>query len=121
MPFSILHQGDFLIASMQSSLSDSEVVRLRDELSEHVGRARSKGIVVDVGSLDVIDSFVCRSLRALALTTKLRGAETVVVGITPQVAFAMAQLGLNFDDVRTALDLEEGLEFLQGRTDSMYT
>jgi rsbT antagonist protein RsbS len=110
---SILQQGDYLIASIQSALSDSEVLSLRDDLSERVGRFRSKGIVLDVGSLDVIDSFVCRSLRALAFTTKLRGAETVVVGITPQVAFAMVQLGLDFEGVHTALDLEEGLEFLQ--------
>jgi rsbT antagonist protein RsbS len=110
---SILQQGDYLIASIQSALSDSEVLSLRDDLSERVGRFRSKGILMDVGSLDVIDSFVCRSLRALALTTKLRGAETVVVGITPQVAFAMVQLGLDFEGVHTALDLEEGLEFLQ--------
>lgn len=119
MSVSILHQGSYIVASIQSDLSDSEVLRLRDELSEQVGRLRSKGIVLDVASLDVIDSFACRSLRALALTTRLRGAETVVVGITPQVALAMVQLGLDFEDVHTALDLEEGLKFLKREMDNV--
>ena len=78
-----------------------------------VGRFRSRGIVVDVTALDVMDSFVSRSLRGIAHMTRLRGAETVIVGIQPEVAFAMVQLGMNFEDVHTALDLEEGLAFLQ--------
>ena len=78
-----------------------------------VGRFRSRGIIVDVTALDVMDSFVSRSLRGIAHMTRLRGAETVIVGIQPEVAFAMVQLGMNFEDVHTALDLEEGLAFLQ--------
>jgi rsbT antagonist protein RsbS len=100
----ILKQGPFLIASIQAALTDTDVLRLQDDVMEQVGRFRSRGIVVDVTSLDVMDSFVSR---------RLRGAETVIVGIQPEVAFAMVQLGLNFEDVHTALDLEEGLSFLQ--------
>jgi rsbT antagonist protein RsbS len=112
MPVPILRQGDFLIASIQSSLTDSEVLELRDELAERVGSFRSRGIVVDVAALDVIDSFVARSLRGIALTAKMRGAETVIVGIQPDVAVAMVQFGLNLEPIHTALDLEEGLALL---------
>ncbi len=112
----ILKQGHFLIASIQAALTDSDVIELRDDLVEQVGRFRSKGIIIDVTSLDVMDSFASRSLRNIAHMARLRGAETVIVGIQPEVAFAMVQLGMTLEDVNTALDLEEGLEFLgQGR------
>jgi rsbT antagonist protein RsbS len=108
----ILKQGDYLIASIQSALSDSEVLELRDDLLERAGTLRSKGILVDVSALDVMDSFAARSLRGIAHMAALRGAQTVMVGIQPEVAFAMVQLGLNLEGVHTALDLEEGLAFL---------
>ena len=73
---------------------------------------RSRGIIVDVTALDVMDSFAARSLRAIAHMANLRGAQTVMVGIQPEVAFSMVQLGLNLEGVHTALDLEEGLAFL---------
>ena len=81
---------------------------LRHELAELVGRHRSRGIVIDVAALDVIDSFVARSLRAIALTARLRGAETVIVGIQPDVAIAMVQFRLNLEPLRAALDLDDG-------------
>ncbi len=113
MAVPILKQGPYLIASIQSELSDSDVLQLRDDLLERVGRFRSRGIIVDVTALDVMDSFASRSLRGIAHMTRLRGAETVIVGIQPEVAFAMVQLGLNLEGVQTALDLEEGLALLQ--------
>jgi len=106
MPVAILRQGEYLIASIQSDLSDSEVVELRHELAELVGRHRARGIVIDVAALDVIDSFVARSLRAIVLTAKLRGAHTVIVGIQPDVAIAMVQFHLNLEPLRAALDLD---------------
>jgi rsbT antagonist protein RsbS len=109
----ILKQGDYLIASIQSALSDSEVLELRDDLAERVGRFRARGIVVDVTALDVIDSFVARALRTIGSTAKLRGAETVLVGIQPDVAMAMVQFQLDLEPLHTALDLEEGLEVLR--------
>jgi rsbT antagonist protein RsbS len=108
----ILKQGDYLIASIQTALSDTEVLALRDDLLERAGMHRSKGIIVDVTALDVMDSFAARSLRGIAHMARLRGAYTVMVGIQPEVAFAMVQLGLNLEGVHTALDLEEGLAFL---------
>jgi rsbT antagonist protein RsbS len=77
-----------------------------------VGRFRSRSVMIDVTSLDVLDSFATRTLRSIAYTAKLRGADTVVVGIQPDVAFAMVQLGLSLEGVATALDLEEGLAHL---------
>jgi rsbT antagonist protein RsbS len=112
----VLKQGDHLIASFQSALRDQEVLELRDHLADRVGRLRARGIVIDVTALDVIDSFVARSLRTIALTAKLRGAETVIVGIQPEVAIAMVQFQLNLEPVHTALDLEEGLELLTALT-----
>jgi len=109
----ILKQGPFLIASVQTALHDADLVQLRDAIVEKVGRFRSRGVIVDVTALDVIDSFSTRTLSDMAHMIRLRGANTVIVGIQPEVAFAMVQLGLMLEDVATALDLEEGLAFLQ--------
>ncbi len=112
MPVPILKQHDVLIACIQESLTDRDLVQLRDDLADRAGRFRSVGVVIDVSALDVLDSFATRTLRGIAQTTKLRGAETVIVGVQPDVAFAMVQLGLALEGVLTALDLEEGLELL---------
>jgi rsbT antagonist protein RsbS len=109
----ILKQGDVLIASIQSVLSDQDLIQLRDDFADKIGRYRTKGVVIDVTALDVLDSFATRTLRGIAYVARLRGATTVVVGIQPEVAFAMVQLGLALDGVATALDLEEGLERLR--------
>jgi rsbT antagonist protein RsbS len=108
----ILRQGDYLIASIQSDLSDREVVALRDDLATRVGELRARGLVVDVAALDVIDSFVTRALRSIALTAQMRGAETVIVGIQPAVAIAMVQFRLNLVPLRAALDLDEAIHVL---------
>ena len=115
MAIPILKQGDILVASIQADLGDRDLTLLRDELVEKVGRHRSKGVVVDVTALDVLDSFAVRTLRGIAHVTQLRGATTVVVGIQPEVAFAMVQLGLRLEGIDTALDLEEGMEILSRR------
>ena len=115
MSVAILRKGDYFIASIQSDLSDPEVLALRDDLIERVGRFRALGIVVDVSALDVIDSFVARALRSIALTAKLRGARTVIVGIQPDVAVAIVQFRLNLEPLRTALDLDEALALLELR------
>ena len=114
MSVAILRQGAYLIASIQSDLSETEVIQLRHELSELVGSYRTRGIVIDVAALDVIDSFVARSMRSIVLTAKLRGAETVIVGIQPDVAIAMVQFRLNLEPLRVALDLDEALVMLRG-------
>ncbi|HLK57289.1 MAG TPA: STAS domain-containing protein [Chthonomonadaceae bacterium] len=115
MAVPILKQGDILIATIQAALSDADLLALRDDLVNRVGRFRSRGVIVDVTVLDVMDSFAVRTLRGIAHMTKLRGAETVVVGIQPDVAFAMVELGLTLEGMEAALDLEEGLLLLQRR------
>jgi rsbT antagonist protein RsbS len=108
----ILKQGPYLIASIQSALSDEDLVQLRDALVTQVGRLRSRGVIVDVTALDVMDSFATRTLRDIAHMIRLRGAEMVIVGIQPEVAFALVRLGLKLEGVATALDLEEGILYL---------
>jgi rsbT antagonist protein RsbS len=115
MQVPILKQGDYLIASIQASISDSDLIQLRDNLVEQVGRFRARGVIVDVTVLDVMDSFAVRTLSSLSHMIMLRGAKTVIVGIQPEVAFAMVQLGLTLSGVNTALDLEEGLAYLNIR------
>jgi rsbT antagonist protein RsbS len=117
MSVAILPRGDYIIASIQSDLSDTEVLALRDDLIERVGRCRARGIVVDVSALDVIDSFLARALRSITVAAQLRGARTVIVGIQPDVAIAMVQFRLNLEPLRTALDLDEALALLGTWTD----
>jgi rsbT antagonist protein RsbS len=112
MAVPILKQGNVLIACIQAALSDNDLRQLKDDLADRVGRFRSAGVVIDVSALDVMDSFATRTLRVITETTKLRGARTVVVGIQPDVAMAMIQLGLTLDGVATGLDLDEGLELV---------
>jgi len=112
MLVSIQRQGDYLIASIHEALDDREIIRFQQDLVEKIGRYRARGVIIDVAALDVLDSFGSRTLRNLAHMARLRGAETVIVGIQPTVAFAMVRLGANLQGVHTALDLEEGLEHL---------
>jgi rsbT antagonist protein RsbS len=91
------------------------MLRLQGDLIDEIGRSRSRGIIIDVAALDVLDSFGTKTLGAIAEMARLRGATTVIVGIQPDVAFAMVQLGMGTGAVATALDLEEGLAFLEDR------
>lgn len=109
---SILRQGDFLIASIHAALDDEELMQFQADLIDQIGEYRARGVVIDVAALDVLDSFASKSLRDLASIARLRGAETVIVGIQPEVAFALVQLPRGLD-VPTALDLEEGLLHLE--------
>ena len=112
MQVPILKQGPYLIATVQSALTDEDLKQLRDTLVDQISRARSRAVIVDVTALDVIDSFATRTLRDIAHMIRLRGAETVIVGIQPEVAFSMVKLGLTLEGVATSLDLEEGLAYL---------
>src|SRR5205809_8094975 len=108
----ILKQGPYLIATIPTALTDADLQGLRDGLVSQVGRCRSRGVVVDITALDVMDSFAVRTLRDVAHMTRLRGAETVTGGIQPEVAVSMVELGLTLEEVNTALDLAEGLALL---------
>jgi rsbT antagonist protein RsbS len=109
---SILRQGDTLVASVHTALDDSEMVRFQHDLVRRIGEHRSRGVIIDVAALDVLDSFATRTLRTIAEMARLRGARTVVVGIQPEVANAMVRLGMNVSGLSTALDLEDGLALL---------
>ena len=117
MRASILKQTTFLIASVQGSMSDTDLVNLREDLASDVRRHRSTGVIVDVTMLDVMDSFAVRTLRGIAQMVKLLGAECVVVGIQPDVALSMVQLGLTLEGTKTAIDLEDGLDLRNARND----
>ncbi len=108
----ILKQRDYLIASLQEAARDSDFQQLLDDLARRVGEHRSRGVIIDVTVLDVMDSFAARMLRDIAHTVRLRGAETVIVGIQPDAAFAMVRLGMTLEGVETLLDLEEGVAYL---------
>ena len=112
MDVPILKQGPYLIATVQSALSDADLVKLREAIVADVGKHRSRGVILDVTALDVLDSFATDTLSEMAHMTRLRGARTVVVGISPDVAYAMAHMGLALDGIYAALDLEEGLDYL---------
>jgi rsbT antagonist protein RsbS len=110
--FSILRQSSYLIASIHTALDDSQLMRFKEDLVQRIGHDRARGVVVDVAALDVLDSYASRTLRDIGEMARLRGAATVIVGIQPEVAFAMVQLGMNTGSVVTALDLEEGIATL---------
>lgn len=112
MQVPILKQGPFLIATIQSALTDADLVELRNSVVEKVGQHRSRGVIIDVTALDVMDSFATGTLSDIAQITRLRGARTVIVGIQPDVAYAMAHMGLTLEGIIAALDLEEGLRHL---------
>jgi rsbT antagonist protein RsbS len=115
-PVSILSQAAYLIVSIHTALDDSQLTRLQDELLEQVERGRKRGIIIDVAALDVVDSFATHTLSQFARAARLKGAQTVVVGIAPEVAMAMVHLSLRMENVHTALDLEEGLATLGALT-----
>jgi rsbT antagonist protein RsbS len=113
---SIMRQGSYLIASIHTALDDSQMVHFQKDLIEKIGEFRSIGVIIDVAALDVLDSFGSRTLRDIGEMARLRGAVTVIVGIQPDVAYAMVALGMTPGSVHTVLDLEEGLEYLDQRT-----
>lgn len=111
----ILHRKHVLVASIQSALTDADWMKLSADLSSQIGELRARAVVLDLTLMDVMDSFATRVLRTLAQTMTLRGAQTILVGIQPDVAIAMVQLGLaqRLDGILTALNLEHGLDMAE--------
>src|SRR5919202_7058371 len=118
MTVPILQLGDYLIASIQTALADTEVTELRESVVERVRRVRARGVIVDVTGLDIIDSFAARALRSVVKAASLCGTETAIVGIRPDVAAAMVQFELDLRPLHTAPDLGEGLALLDERTNT---
>lgn len=113
MEVPILKQGDYLIASIQGALTDTDLTRLQENLVRTVRKHRSRGVVIDVTVLDVMDSFAARTLRSITMMTRLMGAKVAIVGIQPEIAFSMVQLGLRLEGTITSLDLEDGIAMLK--------
>ena len=109
---SILRQGDYLIASVHTALDDSQMLRFQQDLITAISEQRSRGVIIDVAALDVLDSFGTKTLRDIGEMARLRGAVTVLVGIQPDVAIAMVRLGMNAGALAVGLDLEDGLAYL---------
>ena len=110
---SILRQGSYLIASIHTALDDTQMVRFREDLIEQIGRYRSRGVIIDVAALDVLDSFGARTLRTIGEMARLRGAVTVIVGHPARRGLRDGVPGhVHRRRLTTALDLEEGLEYL---------
>lgn len=112
----VLRLGAYLIAVVEDELTDSGWVAFRDDVVRRAGDGRVRGVVIDVSGMEVMDSYATRVLDGVAKVLRYRGAETVVVGIQPGVAFAMAQLGLVLGSAGTALDLDDGVATLDRKT-----
>ena len=108
----ILRIGDVLLVSIQVDLHDQDVMRLQEDLAAQIHDTGAHGVVIDISSVDIVDSFIGRMFASIASTSSLFDAETVVVGMQPAVAITLVELGLSLPDVRTALNLEKGLALL---------
>jgi rsbT antagonist protein RsbS len=115
----IVRQGANLIVPIQSTLSDEDWLQLQASLSRQVREQRSTGVVIDVGTLDVLDSFAGRMLESIAQCMRLGGVRAVVTGISPEIAYAMVQLGLRLSGISTALDQDRALEMLRRHRDGL--
>jgi rsbT antagonist protein RsbS len=110
----ILKMGRFLLVSIQVDMDDRTALTLQDDLTERIVKDHAKGVLIDISSLDVVDSFIGRMLANTAAMARILDAETVVVGMQPSVAITLVELGLSLKGVRSALNVERGMELLQG-------
>lgn len=108
----ILKMGPFLLVSIQVDMHDRLAVALQDDLTERVVREHARGVLIDISALEIVDSFIGRTLSNIAAMTRTLGAETVVVGMRPAVAITIVELGLQLEGVRTALNIEKGMAML---------
>jgi rsbT antagonist protein RsbS len=110
----ILKMGEFLLVTIQVDMHDRLAMTLQDDLTERIVKARARGVLIDISSLEVVDSFIGRMLGNIAAMSRVLDAQTVVVGMRPAVAITLVELGLSLPGVRTALNVERGMELLRG-------
>ena len=110
----ILKMGDFLLVTIQIDMHDKLALTLQDDLTEQIVRHHAHGVLIDISALEMVDSFIGRMLSNIANMARLLDAETVVVGMQPSVAITLVELGLPMKGIRTALDVEKGMEALRG-------
>ncbi|ACU98174.1 STAS domain-containing protein [Saccharomonospora viridis] len=111
---SIIKLSDVFLVTFQGELSDRDALTLREDLAKRVSGTGACGVLIDVSGLELVDSFLARTLHELAEVCALLAARTVVVGMRPEVAFALVELGLTLPDLETALNVDEGLSLLDG-------
>lgn len=109
----ILKLGNCLIVTIQVDMHDRLALSLQDDLSQKIIAASSKGVLIDISALEIVDSFIGRMLESIASTSRILDATTVVVGMQPAVAITLVELGLSLKGVKTALDVESGMAFLK--------
>lgn len=109
----ILKMGDYLLVTIQVDMHDRLAMTLQDDLTEGIARTRARGVLIDISSLEIVDSFIGRMLGNIAAMSRVLDAETVVVGMRPAVAITLVELGLSLPGVRTALNVEQGMSLLQ--------
>jgi rsbT antagonist protein RsbS len=110
----ILKMGDYLLVTIQVDMHDRLALTLQDDLTEGIAKTRARGVLIDISSLEIVDSFIGRMLGNIAAMSRVLDAETVVVGMRPAVAITLVELGLSLPGVRTALNVEQGMSLLQG-------
>jgi rsbT antagonist protein RsbS len=111
----ILKMGRFLLVTIQVDMHDRLAMTLQDDLTERIVRDRAKGVLIDISSLDVVDSFIGRMISNIAAMSRVLDASTVLVGMRPAVAITLVELGLTLDGVRTALNVERGMDLLHSQ------
>lgn len=109
----ILKMGAFLLVSIQVDMHDRLALNLQDDLTERIVHTQAKGVLIDISSLDMVDSFIGRMISNIAAMSKVLDAQTVVVGMQPAVAITLVELGLSLNGVRTALNVERGMDLLR--------
>lgn len=113
----ILKMGKFLLVSIQVDMDDRTAMTLQEDLTAHIVKHRARGVLIDISSLDVVDSFIGRMLANTAAMARILDADTVVVGMQPSVAITLVELGLSLKGVRSALNIERGMELLRAIVD----
>ena len=113
----ILKMGDFLLVTIQVDMHDRLAMTLQEDLTDRIVKARARGVLIDISALDVVDSFIGRMLGHIAAMSKILDAETVVVGMRPAVAITLVELGLSLPGIRTALNVDKGMEVLRDSRD----
>lgn len=108
----ILRMGDLLLVTIQVDMHDRLAMTLQEDLTERISALNAKGVLIDISSLDVVDSFIGRMLSSISSMARVLDAETVVVGMQPAVAITLVELGLTLPGIRTALDVERGMRLL---------